>query len=42
MVILPVQWGRAQANKENEACNFFYFKTDFGRAWQDGIFLFLD
>ena len=35
MVILPVQWGRAQANVEIEACNFFYFKTDLGRAWQE-------
>ena len=30
-----VQWGRAQANEEKEAWNFFYFKTDFGRAWPE-------
>ena len=35
MVILPVQWGRVQANEEKEACNFFYLKTDFGRAWPE-------
>ena len=41
MVILPVQWGRAQANEENETCNFFYSKTDFGRAWQEYFPVFL-
>lgn len=40
MVLFPFQWERAQANEVKEAPNFFYFKTDFGRAWQESLPVF--
>ena len=38
--LCSVGGGGAQANEENEACNFFYFKTDFGRAWPEYFLVF--